>query len=305
MGLTEIILLAIGGLFFVISFFLPDRSKKEKTELSKEEIKALVDEQVRDVRAQIDDMIDETVNYSVEKAERALEKLTNEKIMAVDEFSQTVLKKISDNHQEVVFLYDMLNDKDEKLKQAVAEDAKTSAERTGTAAESKAVTDEPAGEATVTEQRTAAAAEKPAAQETASFIPFVPKHYEIKDGEAVLASDGSHPVEGLDDVKPEATAPAAAAEEKPVRKTVRTAGTRKKKPAERPAEKPLGPDEGGEEATAASSRGDYDGRKNSNDMIIRMHQEGRSNMQIAKELGLGVGEVKLVIDLFVSKKGKQ
>ncbi len=289
MGLTEIILLAIGGLFFVISFFLPDRSKKEKTELSKEEIKALVDEQVRDVRAQIDDMIDETVNYSVEKAERALEKLTNEKIMAVDEFSQTVLKKISDNHQEVVFLYDMLNDKDEKLKQAVAEDAKTSAERTGTAAESKAVTDEPAGEA----------------PETASFIPFVPKHYEIKDGEAVLASDGSHPVEGLDDVKSEATAPAAAAEEKPVRKTVRTAGTRKKKPAERPAEKPLGPDEGGEEATAASSRGDYDGRKNSNDMIIRMHQEGRSNMQIAKELGLGVGEVKLVIDLFVSKKGKQ
>ena len=29
-----------------------------------------------------------------------------------------------------------------------------------------------------------------------------------------------------------------------------------------------------------------------------MHNEGKSNMAIAKELGLGIGEVKLVIDLF-------
>ena len=33
-----------------------------------------------------------------------------------------------------------------------------------------------------------------------------------------------------------------------------------------------------------------------------MHEEGKSNMAIAKELGLGVGEVKLVIDLFANKK---
>ena len=29
-----------------------------------------------------------------------------------------------------------------------------------------------------------------------------------------------------------------------------------------------------------------------------MHRMGRSNMAIAKDLGLGIGEVKLVIDLF-------
>ena len=45
-----------------------------------------------------------------------------------------------------------------------------------------------------------------------------------------------------------------------------------------------------------------EGRKNNNEMIRRMHEEGKSNMAIAKELGLGVGEVKLVIDLFANKK---
>ncbi len=29
-----------------------------------------------------------------------------------------------------------------------------------------------------------------------------------------------------------------------------------------------------------------------------MNKEGKSNLEIAKELGLGVGEVKLVVDLF-------
>ena len=37
---------------------------------------------------------------------------------------------------------------------------------------------------------------------------------------------------------------------------------------------------------------------NNNDRILSLHKEGKSNMAIAKELGLGIGEVKLVIDLF-------
>ena len=43
---------------------------------------------------------------------------------------------------------------------------------------------------------------------------------------------------------------------------------------------------------AASERG------NSNEKILEMHRAGKSNMAIAKELGLGIGEVKIVIDLF-------
>ncbi len=34
-----------------------------------------------------------------------------------------------------------------------------------------------------------------------------------------------------------------------------------------------------------------------NRQILEMHKQGKSNMVIARELGLGIGEVKLVIDL--------
>ena len=35
-----------------------------------------------------------------------------------------------------------------------------------------------------------------------------------------------------------------------------------------------------------------------NDRILILHRRGWSTVEIAKELGLGVGEVKLVIDLY-------
>lgn len=39
-------------------------------------------------------------------------------------------------------------------------------------------------------------------------------------------------------------------------------------------------------------------KETNHDIILRMNKEGKSNLEIAKELGLGVGEVKLVVDLF-------
>ena len=37
---------------------------------------------------------------------------------------------------------------------------------------------------------------------------------------------------------------------------------------------------------------------NNNERILELASKGKSNVEIAKELGLGIGEVKLVIDLF-------
>ena len=51
-----------------------------------------------------------------------------------------------------------------------------------------------------------------------------------------------------------------------------------------------------DEYAAQPSAGDLN--ENNNDRILRLHKEGYSNVDIAKELGLGVGEVKLVINLF-------
>ena len=57
-----------------------------------------------------------------------MDRLTNEKMLAVNEYSDTVLDQIEKNHKEAVFLYDMLNDKHENLKTTVSEAVKTATE---------------------------------------------------------------------------------------------------------------------------------------------------------------------------------
>ena len=41
-----------------------------------------------------------------------------------------------------------------------------------------------------------------------------------------------------------------------------------------------------------------DKNENKNDKILSLYETGMSNKDIAKTLGLGVGEVKLVVDLY-------
>lgn len=71
--------------------------------------------------------------------------------------------------------------------------------------------------------------------------------------------------------------------------------------ADKEADKPVSVKRAVEESTPAVdiqfTNGPDNGR-NSNERILELHKAGKSNMAIAKELGLGLGEVKLVIDLF-------
>lgn len=128
MTLVEIILLIIGIAAFVASFFVRasgEQLSHEERKRTDEEIKARVDKQMQDAAARLDHAVDDAVSYAVEKTERSLERVSNEKIMGVSEYADTVLTDIHKNHEEVVFLYDMLNDKQTALKNAVTEIEKT------------------------------------------------------------------------------------------------------------------------------------------------------------------------------------
>ena len=128
MSIMEIVLLLAGGIVFILSFMIPAKKEEDYEEtrgLAKEEIRNLVSEELEAVRGHVDDVVEEAVTYSIEKTERSLERLSNEKIMAVNEYSDTVLSEIHKNHEEVMFLYDMLNDKHINLKNTVSEVNKT------------------------------------------------------------------------------------------------------------------------------------------------------------------------------------
>lgn len=273
MNITELILLIFGGIVFTVSFFLPSGGKKEKDGISKadeEEIKEIIGREVEEAKTQISDIVNETITYSMEKTERSMERLTNEKIMAVNEYSDTVLEQINKNHKEVVFLYDMLNDKHENLKSTVSEAVKTASEVKQTVKDAEVTAREAKEQAVeIKEQIPAPVPEK-------EFVPIQAPRVEVTDGSA--------------------TAEIEKEPEKPKRKT-----TRKVKPeASASKEEAVDP-----EKTEKASKVDLSmaapgktGGRNSNERILELHKAGKSNMAIAKELGLGIGEVKLVIDLF-------
>lgn len=115
MGILEGIMIAIGVLFILASFFAPEKLSNKDVEeiarLSEAQLKHIVDNQLRDVNSRIENSIDDVIASTQDKAERLLEKESNEKIMAISEYSNTVLDSIKKTHDEVVFLYSMLNDK--------------------------------------------------------------------------------------------------------------------------------------------------------------------------------------------------
>lgn len=231
MGILEIALLIAGVIIFTGSFFLPLGGEKNTgidQKAAKEEIHGLVEEEMNNVRSKMQDKMEETSEDTIEKAERALERLTNEKIMAVNEYSDTVLQEIHKNHEEAMFLYDMLNSKHANIKDTVSK-----MDKAVKAVENKTL-----------ENKTAenkAAADKTAADKTAGTV-AEEKTADASQTESLIQPENSPEIGFMGETVQEG--------------------------------------------------------QNNNEKILEMHKQGKSTVAIAKELGLGVGEVKLVIDLY-------
>lgn len=227
MEIMEIILLVAGGIIFVLSFFIPDR-REAAGGLTQDDVRSMVDQALEDLRGRVDEVVEESAAYGMEKTERSLERLSNEKIMAINEYSDTVLAQIHKSHEEVMFLYDMLNNKHASLKNAAAEASRA-----------------------------------------------------VKEAEAVAAG-----LRGLMVGKIPAEAPKQEDQPLPSEEAVPTrkqgSSRRKKKP----------------EASGGTESGEDEKTGNNREKIMDLHRQGRDVASIAKELGIGVGEVKLVVDLF-------
>ena len=102
------------GSFFITEKLSPSELSKI-ARLSEGELKKIIGRGLEDANSKIEDAIDEQIETSTEKTDRALEKVTNEKIMAISEYSDTVLENMNKVHNEIMFLYNMLNDKHTEL----------------------------------------------------------------------------------------------------------------------------------------------------------------------------------------------
>ncbi|MBQ6813956.1 MAG: response regulator transcription factor [Lachnospiraceae bacterium] len=238
MSVLEICLIIIGLICVICSYLFSEHllSGDVKDEIIDGVNVTSVTEEIvkREVEAEVANIIDD----KIEEMEVKIDKLTTEKIMAMGEYSSDIQDKITQNHDEVMFLYNMLNDKEETLKNTIRD-----IEAVKASVKKMAIVNDVAKDVT---------------KKAVTPEPIV-----------VEESVNNITVDNMDD---EATEPAviekAEAEAKPTQ------------PREGIRKRPI---------------------SNNNQMILDLYAKGKTNIEIAKELGLGIGEVRLVIDLFNSR----
>ena len=372
--MIEIVLIIIGAGVFLLGYLLPAGKKDADEEvqlISEAEIRKLVEGETETVREKVSDIVDETIGYSIEKTERAMERVANEKIMAVNEYSDTVLEEINKNHKEVTFLYDMLNDKHDTLmadigsaNQVVEEIRQTVRDAEITAGETakKAKAAEEAAEDALMKIRHAESSAREAQDAVQEAVQSVMGAVEDTRTDLwSIHSAGAYSPEVVEEVQASRVFPALEEEEEIYEPSVTMEPAPEEMPgasgkvqeeadfqpikarrveiihepeadyvAEEPElstsaafaemgifgnREPEGSREFGNSSEFGGRRERTPGQeeqrgvdirfaqgkdngRNSNERILELHKAGKSNMAIAKELGLGLGEVKLVIDLF-------
>lgn len=224
----QIAMIMIGIVCLIGSFFVSEKLSKadleEMKKMSDEEIKDIIDSKMQEAASQIDERLQEKVDLATAQMERSGEKETNEKIMAISEYSDTVLSSMNKSHDEIVFLYDMLNEKQERVTELMKE---------------------------LTLMQSAVAQMEETLDDKL-----------LKTGVSM-----EEDAEVLQQENPDAIEPKQTLEE-----AFRT--------------------------QVSSNDAGLDEEPQQNEQILSLYREGMSEVDIAKQLGRGLGEIKLVLGLF-------
>jgi uncharacterized protein YneF (UPF0154 family) len=244
MTVIEITLIIISIIFLIGSFFVQEKLSQKDidqiTRMSEAQLRVIVENQLKGADSKVEEMIGVEVEEQIATIRRAMEKLSNEKIMAINEYSDTVLESMNKTHNEIMFLYSMLNDKHKELTDLAGQLDEIPRQIHG---QEKEAMERLNAQISVVEQKVKEAA------------PLQEKE--------LLEAAASNNAAGNNAAGSTASGGTAAG------------STASKK-------------------RATSSLVE----KNHNDDILFLHDAGKTDVEIAKDLGLGLGEVKLVIGLF-------
>lgn len=273
----EIALLTIGLIVIVASFVFSSKSDGDTMHNVKDV--TFTDKQKEDIKKQIMDILDEQIDNVKEQTEISLDKLSNQKMLEMNEYSDTILQEINRNHNEVMFLYDMLNEKKKEINNTVRDMNVTKKE----IEKSK----------TVPKKQTVIDSIKDMSEDTVGFMASEELLREEQKDVDTRKKDILNQLDAVvEAVSDDVSADLEAVEKKPKKRTS-TGRTAAKRTKETVKKETLREDNRDPKAFETG---------NNNEKILQLSKEGKSNVEIAKELGLGIGEVKLVIDLF--KGGK-
>lgn len=121
MAPIELVMIILGLFIIGISFFLTEKindKRNDSSVLETNHIPYVSGMQGKETFAldKINNMLIDSVDDIILNTDVKLSQISNEKIMMVNDFSNQVMEKINQNHQEVIFLYNMLSEKELEIK---------------------------------------------------------------------------------------------------------------------------------------------------------------------------------------------
>ncbi|MCR4868275.1 MAG: hypothetical protein K5889_02210 [Lachnospiraceae bacterium] len=283
-------LLVIGALFFVGSFFLQEKlSSSDMDEikgLGEKEIQSILAENVNEANRQLEEILSEKLDEKLNELEVRTDKEVNDKLLSIGEFSDTVFDSMKKTHEEIMFLYQMLNDKQEKLTEM-------------TTAIGNAQSHIRAILSSMPENGAAGAVA------TAPTIPATPLPKQPQD-------PVQNPIEVMPVVNPvPTTSPSITPNQPSALQTEGAMISPRKEEAQLEAELHAmmekeqdtkdAPNQ--QQAVEALKQHINSGRaagdsKALREQILMMHHQGYSQIEIAKKTGRGLGEIQLILELF-------
>ena len=317
MTTLEITLILVGIVFLIGSFMVKDKLSKNDldkiADMSAEELKVITEKEIKNAESAIDGMLDEHIASKTDETKRNLEKETNSKIMAINEYSDTVLDSINKSHNEIMFLYSMLNDKHEELTRLSGNIEKITAQakKTFESVEPSKINNlsnktvlnaKPVVNAApvsnrqaVTESRGIASSDiVTGTKNTASVKKQNVSAQNMMSQHVAAQNIMSQNTVVRNTAVPNTVVPNMAAQNAVAQNVAVSNMTAQNMTASNTTMQSRNLSD-----TDVQSGRVYDiSEINHNPQILRLYKSGKNIVEIAKELGLGKGEVKLVIDLY-------
>ncbi len=287
-------LIVIGIIAIVVSYFISEKSAEERMKKAVDEL-VLGEGTKQTLIRQAKDTVEEALNGMSEeiagKAEIQLEKLSNEKIMMVHEYADTVLEEIGKNHQEVMFLYSMLDDKDREVKNTVKEAQKM-----------------------VKSMRELGQRQEYAIKQAEAAIEYLEaENSKIQEERKSLAqkfeSDLDLEENGNGEKKEESSEQSKRLERNLEKNSERKRRKRSRKKNQEKKWETMefvpNEEEYFQENQSEALLTEIEEKEDKRNQIIRLYQQGKSKLEIAKELKLSMGEISLVIDLYYTPEKRR
>ena len=282
----------IGASFIIKEGLGIDSQEKEKIAeeirskaLSVESLKKVMDKVEKEFTERLSDVAEDKMTSSTDY----MSELTNNKMFAINEMCGQLIEKIEQNHKEVIFLYDMLNEKSDNLKDFSAkveglrkelENEEKRIKALGHDLDDKIVKVKEVRQTVITRPVVDVASKTVPKKNTTKEEPVKTPAQEVE----IQTEDIPTQAEAL--VKLQKTQELVAKPE-PVVKEAKP----EKEPAKITETASVVPDRSEEEIKEMSEL-------STNDRILLMKEEGKSVIEISKALGMGQGEVQLILGLY-------